>query len=238
MLITIRDLVVRRGGKTILNGVTCGIPKGRIVGLIGPSGSGKTTLLRTIIGAQAYQAGSLVVMDEDAGDPVLRARIGYMAQGNGVYTNLSVIENLRYFGRLLGVPRSEADRVLELVELVPQRKQTVSTLSGGQQARVSLAVALLGTPPLLVLDEPTVGLDPLLRQNLWRLFGRLAEAGSTLLISSHVMDEAARCGELLLLRDGELIAQGSAMSLLQQTHTHNLEEAFIALAQQQKEAHV
>jgi ABC-2 type transport system ATP-binding protein len=238
MVIDVRDLQVVRSGKQILNGITCGVPKGRIVGLIGPSGSGKTTLLRAIVGAQKLHRGSVTVLDEPAGSAELRHQVGYMAQGVSVYSNLTVIENVRYFGRLLGVPKGEADRVLKLVELEPQRKQLVSTLSGGQQARVSLAVALLGTPPVLVLDEPTVGLDPLLRQTLWKLFQDLATAGSTLLISSHVMDEAARCGELLLLRDGQLIAQGSVMSLLQQTKTKALEDAFIALAEKQEGQHV
>jgi ABC-2 type transport system ATP-binding protein len=234
VVIDIRNVHVERGGKHILKDITCGVPKGQIVGLIGPSGSGKTTLMRTIIGAQRIKSGTVLIMDEFAGDPSLRAHIGYMAQGNGVYANLSVMENLRYFARLLGVNRAGCEQVLRLVELEPQRTQTVATLSGGQQARVSLAVALLGTPPLLVLDEPTVGLDPLLRQNLWRLFAQLAEAGSTLLISSHVMDEAERCHELLLMRDGQLIAQGSVMSLLQRTHTNRLEDAFVSLAQKQR----
>jgi ABC-2 type transport system ATP-binding protein len=238
MVIDIRGLRVVRGGKQILQDVTCGVPKGRVVGLIGPSGSGKTTLMRAIVGAQKIKSGTVTVLGETAGDESLRRQIGYMAQGASVYHDLSVIENLRYFGRLLGVPKAEAERVLDVVELGPQRKQTVSTLSGGQQVRVSLGIALLGTPPLLVLDEPTVGLDPLLRQKLWQLFDNLAGAGTTLLISSHVMDEAERCGELLLMRDGQLIAQGSVMSLLQQTKTSTLEQAFIALAKKQEGAHV
>jgi ABC-2 type transport system ATP-binding protein len=180
----------------------------------------------------------VTVLDEPAGSEGLRHQIGYMSQGAGVYTDLSVIENLRYFGRLLGLPKAEADRVVEIVELGPQRNQTVATLSGGQTVRVSLAVALLGTPPLLVLDEPTVGLDPLLRQKLWQLFDKLAGAGTTLLISSHVMDEAEKCGELLLMRDGRLIAQGSAMTLLQKTKTSSLEDAFITLAREQGDTHV
>jgi ABC-2 type transport system ATP-binding protein len=238
VVIDVRDVRVVRNRKVILNNVTCGVPKGRVVGLIGPSGSGKTTLMRAIIGAQHIKSGTITVLGESAGEESLRRQIGYMAQGISIYHDLSVIENLRYFGRLLGVPKAEADRVLDIVELGPQRKQTVSTLSGGQQVRVSLAVALLGTPPLLVLDEPTVGLDPLLRQKLWQLFDRLAGAGTTLLISSHVMDEAERCGELLLMRDGDLIAQGSVMSLLQQTKTDTLEAAFITLAKKQEGANV
>jgi ABC-2 type transport system ATP-binding protein len=237
MVINVVDLTVQIQGKLILNHVTCGVPKGRVVGLIGPSGSGKTTLMRTIMGAQRIKSGSIAVLDESAGDEELRHRIGYMAQGVSVYRDLSVIENLRYFCRLLSLPKAEAERMLDIVELRPQRKQTVATLSGGQTARVSLAAALLGTPPLLVLDEPTVGLDPLLRQKLWQLFDSLAAAGTTLLISSHVMDEAERCGELLLMRDGNLIAQGSVMSLLQQTKTSTLEQAFISLAKKQESVH-
>jgi ABC-2 type transport system ATP-binding protein len=238
VVIDIKDLTVQIEGKTILNHVTCGVPKGRVVGLIGPSGSGKTTLMRTIMGAQRIKSGSATVLHEAAGEEILRQQIGYMAQGLSVYRDVSVIENLRYFCRLLSLPKAEADRVLDIVELRPQRKQIVSTLSGGQQVRVSLAAALLGTPPLLVLDEPTVGLDPLLRQKLWQLFDNLASAGTTLLISSHVMDEAERCGELLLMRDGQLIAQGSVMSLLQQTKTSTLEQAFISLAKKQEGVHV
>lgn len=235
MVIDVRDLKVVRQGKEILTDITCGVPKGRIVGLIGPSGSGKTTLMRAIIGAQKFQAGTVSVLDQPAGSSKLRHQLGYMAQSPSVYSNLTVIENMRYFSRLLGLPKGEADRVIGVVELTPQRKQLVSTLSGGQLTRVSLAVALLGTPPLLVLDEPTVGLDPLLRQKLWALFGRLATAGSTLLVSSHMMEEASHCGELLLLRNGELIAQGSTMSLLQQSKTDSLENAFISLAEKQEE---
>ncbi|HSE60890.1 MAG TPA: ABC transporter ATP-binding protein [Candidatus Saccharimonadales bacterium] len=238
MVIDIRSLQVVRNRKPILTDITCGVPKGRVVGLIGPSGSGKTTLMRAIVGAQTIRRGSVTVLGEPAGSEALRHQIGYMSQGAGVYADLSVIENLRYFSRLLHLPKAEADRVLGIVELSPQRNQTVATLSGGQVVRVSLAIALLGTPPLLVLDEPTVGLDPLLRQKLWQLFDNLAGAGTTLLVSSHVMDEAEKCGELLLMRGGRLIAQGSAMTLLQKTRTDSLEQAFIALAKEQGDTHV
>lgn len=238
MVVDVRNLKVIRQGKVILSDITCGVPKGRIVGLIGPSGSGKTTLIRSIIGAQKIKSGTITVLDEPAGSSKLWHQIGYMAQSPSVYSNLTILENLRYFGRLLGVTKNEADRVIDVVELTPQRKQLVSTLSGGQLTRVSLAVALLGTPPLLILDEPTVGLDPLLRQKLWTLFERLAGAGSTLLVSSHMMEEASHCSELLLLRNGQLIAQGSTMSLVQQSKTESLEKAFIALAEKQEEAHV
>lgn len=235
MVIDVADLTVSRSRRPVLKGITCGVPKGQIVGLIGPSGSGKTTLMRSIMGVQKISGGTVTVLGERAGSPALRRQIGYMAQGASVYANLTVTENVRYFGRLLGYNKTECERVIELVELTEQRKQLASTLSGGQLARVSLAVALLGTPPLLVLDEPTVGLDPLLRDKLWTLFKKIANGGSTILVSSHVMDEAARCSNLLLVRDGHLIAQGSVISLLQRTNTSNLESAFISLAKKREE---
>ncbi len=233
MVIDVQNLVVVRGGKKVIDDVTCGVPKGRIVGLIGPSGSGKTTLMRSIIGAQKIKSGSVKVLDMVAGSPELRHQVGYMAQAPSIYSNLTVYENVRYFGQLLGLPKAEVQRVVDVVELGPQLKQEAATLSGGQLTRVNLAVALLGTPPVLVLDEPTVGLDPLLRKKLWDLFDKLAGAGTTLLISSHVMDEAARCGELMLVRNGQVIAQGSSMTLLDRAKAKSLEEAFIILAEQQ-----
>lgn len=235
-VISVNNLIVQRGKKAILVDISFQVPKGKVVGLIGPSGSGKTTLMRAILGAQKFQSGGVAVLGKPAGNRELRSQVGYMAQVISVYNDLSVIENLRYFGRLLGTTAKEAERVLELVELTEQRKQVVATLSGGQQARVSLAVALLGTPPVLILDEPTVGLDPLLRQKLWALFAKLAQSGTTLLVSSHVMDEAVRCGDLLLLRGGRLIAEGSVDSLLKQAKAKDLEEAFIKLAKKQREA--
>jgi ABC-type multidrug transport system ATPase subunit len=235
MVIDVQNLVVVRGGKKVIKDVTCGVPKGRIVGLIGPSGSGKTTLMRSIIGAQKIKSGSVKVLDMAAGSPELRHQVGYMAQAPSIYSNLTVYENVRYFSQLLGLPKAEVQRVVDVVELGPQLKQEAATLSGGQLTRVNLAIALLGTPPVLVLDEPTVGLDPLLRKKLWELFDRLAGAGATLLISSHVMDEAARCGELMLVRGGEVIAQGSAMTLLDRAKAKTLEEAFITLAEQQED---
>jgi ABC-2 type transport system ATP-binding protein len=189
------------------------------------------------MGVQKIANGTVEVLDCAAGTPLLRRHIGYMAQGSSVYDNLTVVENVQYFRRLLALCHSEVDRVLGLVELMPQKHQLVASLSGGQKARVSLAVALLGTPPLLILDEPTVGLDPLLRDKLWHLFADLAGAGTSLIISSHVMDEAKRCDHLLLLRDGQLIAQGSATTLQQQTNAKDLEAAFIALATRQEASH-
>lgn len=228
--VAVDDLWVVRGRREVLHGLECTVPRGQIVGLLGPSGCGKTTLLRCVMGVQVVAGGSVTVLGRPAGHPKLRHRIGYRTQAPSVYEDLSVTENLGYFASVLGVPRDGIDAVIDEVDLGAHRGQPVGRLSGGQQARVSLAVALLGEPELLVLDEPTVGLDPVLRAELWQLFGRLAaERGSTLLVSSHVMDEAARCDRLLLMRDGDLLASTTPARLREQTGAHDMEEAFLRL---------
>ncbi|MDT7578632.1 MAG: type transport system ATP-binding protein [Pseudonocardiales bacterium] len=220
---------VRRGGRQILEGVDWQVGPGTVCGVVGPSGCGKTTLLRAVIGAQRF-TGRLRVLDRAAGDAALRRKIGYVTQSASVYDDLSVAENLRYFARIVGVGAAEVNRVLDRVELRSLGSDLVGRLSGGQRSRVSLAVALLGSPELLVLDEPTVGQDPVLRQELWRLFNELAAHGITLLVSSHAMDEAARCDTLLLLRDGRVLSSGrSPGQLCEQTRTATVEEAFLAL---------
>lgn len=224
------DLRVVRGKRTVLHGVSCVVPYGQVVGLLGPSGCGKTTLMRCVMGVQIVAAGSVTVLGLPAGHRELRHRIGYRTQAPSVYEDLSVEENLRYFTTVLGAPRGDVARVVDEVDLGTHRGQPVGRLSGGQQARVSLAVALLGSPELLVLDEPTIGLDPVLRDDLWRLFASLAaDRGATLLVSSHVMDEAARCDSLLLLRDGELLAATTPRQLRERTGKDDLEAAFLAL---------
>ncbi len=227
-----RGLRVARGGHEILRGLDFAVATGQVTGLLGPSGCGKTTLIRTIAGVQRH-TGELAVLDKPAGAAELRHRIGYAAQTAAVYGDLTVHENLRYFADVLHAPRSDVTRVVESVELGDYADRLVSTLSGGQRSRVSLAVALLGTPKLLLLDEPTVGLDPVLREQLWRTFGELAAEGLTLLVSSHVMDEADRCDELLLMRDGQLLAQESPGSLRERTGAPNLEQAFLTLIREQ-----
>lgn len=224
------SLTVVRGATKALNSVTFSIYPGKITGLIGPSGSGKTTLMRAIIGAQKITHGRLKIFGLSAGSKSLRPRIGYVTQSPAVYDDLSALQNLRYFASILGLPRTEADIALKLVDLNVTSKQLVGSMSGGQRARVSLAVALLGKPELLVLDEPTVGLDPVLRKHLWQLFASLAAEGRTLLISSHVMDEAEQCQELLMLRDGKLLMHGTKAELFERTHTHSVHNAFLALA--------
>lgn len=216
-----------------LDNVSVNLPKGKIIGFIGPSGAGKTTLIRSIVGRQKLASGSIDIFNYPAGSKQLRSTVSYMTQEASVYNDLTVSENLEYFATMLGLSRSaikpEVARLLSMVDLVTQKDQIVEKLSGGQRQRVSLAIALIGKPQLLVLDEPTVGLDPLLREELWNLFKELARGGTTLIVSSHVMDEAERCDELLLIRNGKLLAQGSPRQLCEQTQTHTVEQSFLKL---------
>lgn len=223
-------LSITRGKQKVLQSVSCAIEGATVTGLIGPSGSGKTTLMRAIIGVQRYTSGKLTVLGQPAGSKELRSQIGYVSQSPAVYNDLTTLQNVRYFGRILGVSNDDVARALHRVDLEAQANQMVGSLSGGQLTRVSLAVALLGQAQLLILDEPTVGLDPVLRERLWALFASLAREGRTLLISSHVMDEAERCTQLLLLRDGRVLSHGSKEELLQHTKTATVEAAFLKLA--------
>ncbi|MGW1194611.1 ABC transporter ATP-binding protein [Streptomyces sp. NPDC002536] len=225
-------LTVVRGGRTVLHGLDLDVPRGSITGLLGPSGCGKTTLLRSVVGVQRVAGGRVEVLGSPAGSAVLRDRVGYVTQAPSVYNDLSVAENLRYFAAVLGAPPSDPDRVIAQVGLGSHAHALVARLSGGQRARVSLAAALLGTPELLVLDEPTVGLDPVLRQDLWQLFRQLADGGAALLVSSHVMDEATRCDRLLLMRDGRLLADDTPAELLRRTGAPDVDSAFLALVAQ------
>jgi ABC-2 type transport system ATP-binding protein len=220
---------VVRGGRVVLPELSCEIASGCVTGLLGPSGSGQTTLIRSIVGVQRVAAGTVTVLAEPAGSRPLRSRIGYMTQAPSVYRDLTVRENLRFFARVLGASPESIERAIGEVSLGDHADQVVSRLSGGQQARVSLAAALLGEPEILVLDEPTVGLDPVLRRDLWSLFHALAGRGVTLLVSSHVMDEADRCDSLVLLREGRLLARATPAELRAQTGAAELDEAFLAL---------
>lgn len=229
-VVDIKDVSVIIDKKQILSNITAQIPKGKIVGLLGPSGAGKTTLIRTILGLQKPSDGSISVLGLEAGSKSLRSQIGYVTQALSVYSDLTVRENVQYFAALLGVSKREADAVIKAVEMDEYANRLVAILSGGQKARVSLAVALLGEPKLLLLDEPTVGLDPVLRQNLWAIFRKMADAGTTLLISSHVMDEADRCDDLIFLRDGKLLIADTRTAVLTKTKTTSMEAAFLSLA--------
>lgn len=221
---------VMLGEVSALNGVTFAIAPGKITGLIGPSGSGKTTLMRSVIGVQRIGSGSLRVLGSAAGGKDLRPRLGYVPQSPAVYGDLTTRQNLEYFGKIFGVGKKEVAKAMAQVDLVPQADQLVNNLSGGQLRRVSLGIALLGNAELLVLDEPTVGLDPVLREKLWELFRDLAKSGRTLLVSSHVMDEAERCQDILLLRDGKVLSHGPKDDLLHRTKSSTVEAAFLKLA--------
>lgn len=221
-----QQLTVTRGGRVVLQDLNGSFAAGQVTGLFGPSGSGKSTLIRAIAGVQANVRGSLKVLGKEPGSAAVRRRLGYMTQAPSVYEDLTVIENLRYFASIRG---GEVGAVLEQVDLSAQTGQLVRSLSGGQLARVSLAAALVADPRLLLLDEPTVGLDPLLRRELWRLFRRLAAVGTALLVSSHVLDEARHCDSLILLRDGRIVAQLTPAELVARTGTEDMDEAFVRL---------
>ncbi|GGT71016.1 ABC transporter ATP-binding protein [Streptomyces lateritius] len=230
-------LTVVRGDRTVLRGLDFAVPPGRVTGLLGPSGCGKSTLMRAIVGTQAKVTGTLDVLGHPAGDAALRSRIGYVTQAPSVYDDLTVRQNLDYFAAVLLSGRAHredrrtaVDRALHDVDLTSHADALAGRLSGGQRSRVSLAVALLGTPELLVLDEPTVGLDPVLRRDLWNLFHRIAaDRGATLLVSSHVMDEAERCHRLLLMREGEILADDTPEALRRRNDTPTVEDAFLHL---------
>jgi ABC-2 type transport system ATP-binding protein len=234
--IAVENLRVVRGGRLVIPELTWTVPTGQIVGLLGPSGCGKTTLMRAVVGVQIVAGGTVTVLERPAGHPELRRRVGYVTQNPSVYGDLTVTENLRYFAAVVGVRRRELNaevaRVLHLVDLESHATARVDQLSGGQRSRVSLAAALVGSPEVLVLDEPTVGLDPVLRRDLWAIFRRLADAGATILVSSHVMDEASRCDRLLLMREGGVLADDTLEDLLSTTDSIDIEAAFLTLVDQ------
>ncbi|MDP4000321.1 MAG: ABC transporter ATP-binding protein [bacterium] len=227
--VSIKDLGIVRSGKPVLSDFSAEIPKGKVVGLIGPSGSGKTTLMRAIVGVQRIKRGTVTVYGRPAGNAWLRRRVGYMAQTLSVYADLTARENLDYFSAMMGARASETKALIADLELEDCADRLVQNLSGGQQARVSLGVALLGAPKLLVLDEPTVELDPVLRRKLWQRFRRLARAGTTLFVSSHAMEEAEHCDHLFLLRGGRLLASDRPAALRRRTGSLTIGEAFLKL---------
>ncbi|WP_169582155.1 MULTISPECIES: ABC transporter ATP-binding protein [Microbacterium] len=229
--VAVRGLHVRRGRTEVFAHLDLDIPRGQITGLLGPSGCGKTTLMRSIVGVQKIAGGTVTVLGDPAGTSVQRRRVAYDTQAASVYGDLTIEQNLRYFAHVIGAPAGDVDRVIGAVGLEDQARQTVDSLSGGQESRVSLAVAMLGRPELLVLDEPTVGLDPLLRAELWDLFRGLTAAGATLVVSSHVMDEALRCDRLVLMRAGRIIAETTPGGLLADTGETDPDAAFLALVQ-------
>ena len=234
--IEVADLVVKRGGRLVLDHLSTSVTVGSVTGLLGPSGSGKTTLMRAIVGVQKVESGTVTVLGQPAGSPKLRPIVGYLTQAPSVYADLTVRENARYFASLYdGVSRADADRAIADVGLSSAADQVVNTLSGGQRSRASLACTLLSNPKLVILDEPTVGQDPVLRDDLWQRFHELARAGTTLVVSSHVMDEASRCDRLILIRDGLIIADDTPSAVQTQTGTNDLEAAFLKLVRQRED---
>ncbi|MEO8541674.1 MAG: ABC transporter ATP-binding protein [bacterium] len=227
--IAIHGLRVVRGGRPVLTDLNLEIQRGCITGLLGPSGCGKTTMMRAIVGVQVVESGNVTVLGKPAGDSALRAKVGYVTQAPSVYDDLTVEANLRYFARLYSVPHERIAEAISAVGLGTHSNKLVRNLSGGQRTRASLATALLARPDLLILDEPTVGLDPVLRVELWATFRKLADEGATLLVSSHVMDEAERCDQLVLMREGAILAHCPPDQLLRETGAPNVEEAFLKL---------
>jgi ABC-2 type transport system ATP-binding protein len=230
--VVVDDLVVERGRRRVLHGISMRVAKGEVAGVLGPSGGGKTTLLRAVVGVQRTSGGTVQVLGQPAGSAALRPRVGYVTQAPSVYADLTVLQNARYFAAVVGASAQAAVDAVRAVGLEQARDQLVGTLSGGQRGRASLACALVGRPEVLVLDEPTVGLDPVLREELWELFHRIAADGTAVLVTSHVMDEAARCDRLVLLREGVVIADDTPDGLRRRTDTADLDQAFLRLVRE------
>jgi ABC-2 type transport system ATP-binding protein len=232
-LVEVRNLVVDRGGRRVLHDLDLTIEEGSVTGLLGPSGCGKSTLMRSLVGVQQLTSGRVTIAGAEAGSAALRSRVGYVTQAASVYDDLTVRENLAFFGRVLGADGNAVDGAITTVDLTDHADAVVGRLSGGQRSRASLAVALLNSPDLLVLDEPTVGLDPVLRRDLWALFHRLAHDGAAVFVSSHVMDEADRCDRLLLMREGRIIADDTPQHIREKTQTDDIESAFLVLVDEE-----
>ncbi|MGH3345980.1 MAG: ABC transporter ATP-binding protein [Nocardioides sp.] len=230
--VEVADLVVVRSGREVLHGLDLTIPPGQVTGLLGPSGCGKSTLMRAVVGVQQVRRGGVTVLGEPAGSSGLRDRVAYQTQAASVYDDLTVDENLTFFARVLDVDRGAVERAVTAVDLESHRDQVVANLSGGQRSRANLAVALLCDADVLILDEPTVGLDPVLRVELWNLFHRLADEGAAVLVSSHVMDEAERCDRLLLMREGRIIADGTPDEIKQKAGADDVEQAFLTIVKE------
>ena len=219
----------RFGPIQALDGITLRVPRGQVYGLLGPNGSGKTTLIRAILGLVDGVEGEVTLLGTQMPDREVLARIGYMTQAAALYGDLTAEENVRFFARIHG--GGDVEAALRFVELQDRRRAVVATLSGGMRTRLSLACALVHRPEVLLLDEPTVGVDPQLRVQLWNGFRAMAAGGTTIIVSSHVMDEAERCDRLGMIRAGRLLAEGSAPDLLALAGVDRLEDAFLTLAE-------
>lgn len=230
-VVKISGLEVKYDKNVILKNINLEIKKGEIIGFLGPSGSGKTTLVKAIIGMKSASKGKLQLLGETMPSLKVIPKIGYMAQSDALYEDLSAIDNLLFFGELYNLKgkaaKERAMEVLTLVNLQDDYKKAVRNFSGGMKRRLSLAIALMHKPEVLILDEPTVGIDPVLRKKFWDEFYRIKEAGGTIIVTTHVMDEAYRCDKLSLIREGEIIAEGSADEIISKSGGSNIEEAFL-----------
>lgn len=229
-VINLSEVSVKRGKNLVVDELNLEIPRGKIVGLLGPSGAGKSTVMRVLMGVQSQVNGSVVVLGHEPGSSALATQVAYDTQSSSVFDDLTVEQNLDFARKILGIPKARIKETIEQVGLTPQSKHRVGSLSGGQRSRASLAVALIGHPEVIILDEPTVGLDPVLRAELWGIFRNLADSGKTLIVSSHVMDEAERCDSLVFIRDGKVIANDTLDNILKSTNTNSAEHAFLKLA--------
>lgn len=236
--VQIEGLEVQYGHQIVLPKLDLVIPKGQIIGLLGPSGCGKTTLVKSIIGINKYKSGSIYVFGKQIPSFDAMSAIGYMSQNDALYDDLSAIDNLLFFGKIYGIHGKAANirakELLDFVDLSNDSKKAVRYYSGGMRRRLSLAIALINRPNLLILDEPTVGIDPVLRRKFWDEFELLKSEGCTILATTHVMDEASRCDRIILLREGKIIANGTPGELLIETNTNNIEDAFLYFSGENK----
>ncbi|REE70668.1 ABC-2 type transport system ATP-binding protein [Paenibacillus taihuensis] len=230
-VVDVRNITRRFGDKTVLDDISFGVERGELLGLLGPSGSGKTTLIKLITGIDKADGGSVVMLGERMPKLAMLQRFGYMAQSDALYNELTAKENLTFFGSLFGLKGkqlgSRIQEAMAIVNLQDHLNKTVASYSGGMKRRLSLALALLHEPELLILDEPTVGIDPVLRQSIWHELGAMRERGTTIILTTHVMDEAEKCDRLGMIRDGKLIAIDTPAAIKEKSGTATIEEAFI-----------
>lgn len=239
--IDVRDVAKKFGDNPVLKQISLQLPVGQIMGLIGPSGAGKTTLVKAILGMEKVDAGTTTVLGTPMPNRKVMQRIGYMAQSDALYEDLTARENIRFFAELMSVPKTKLamaiDHVAQVVNLTDALDRRVSAYSGGMKRRLSLAIALVQDPELLILDEPTVGIDPDLRQQIWTELYQLKSQGKSILVTTHVMDEAERCDYLMLIREGIALAQGTPQQLEKDYAVTTIEQVFLKAGRLQDESH-